>query len=178
MDGWTFLCDVADIPALGARRVRRECGTDVAVSGQRLTEDCDVFNKLAKDLLGTNTIDTNSRLCMASAVSGYEATLGADAPPACHDDIADAGLVFITGSNLAWARPLLCRRLEDAKAARPSLKWIVVHPRRTETAAMAGLHLQIAPGSDVALLHGLPRLRRLSQEAGDAVAVPVGEEAA
>jgi assimilatory nitrate reductase catalytic subunit len=128
------------------------------VSGQLLTEDYYVFNKLAKGLLGTNNIDTNSRLCMSSAVSGYKATLGADAPPACYDDFADADLVFITGSNLAWAHPILCRRLEDAKAARPQQKWIVVDPRRTETATMADLHLQILPGSDVALANGLLHL--------------------
>ena len=128
------------------------------VSGQLLTEDYYVFNKLAKGLLGTNNIDTNSRLCMSSAVSGYKATLGADAPPGCYDDLAEADLVFITGSNLAWAHPILCRRLEDAKAARPAQKWIVVDPRRTETAAMADLHLQILPGSDVALANGLLHL--------------------
>ncbi len=128
------------------------------VSGQLLTEDYYVFNKLSKGLLGTNNIDTNSRLCMSSAVSGYKATLGADAPPACYDDFADADLVFITGSNLAWAHPILCRRLEDAKAARPAQKWIVVDPRRTETAEMADLHLQILPGSDVALANGLLHL--------------------
>jgi assimilatory nitrate reductase catalytic subunit len=128
------------------------------VSGQLLTEDYYVFNKFAKGLLGTNNIDTNSRLCMSSAVSGYKATLGADAPPACYDDFADAGLVFITGSNLAWAHPILCRRLEDARAARPAQRWIVVDPRRTETAAMADLHLQILPGSDVALANGLLHL--------------------
>jgi assimilatory nitrate reductase catalytic subunit len=128
------------------------------VSGQLLTEDYYVFNKLAKGLLGTNNIDTNSRLCMSSAVAGYKATLGADAPPACYEDLALADLVFITGSNLAWAHPILCRRLEDAKAARPGQKWIVVDPRRTETAAMADLHLQILPGSDVALAHGLLHL--------------------
>ncbi|MFL6696519.1 MAG: molybdopterin-dependent oxidoreductase [Vitreoscilla sp.] len=128
------------------------------ISGQLLTEDYYAFNKLAKGLLGTNNIDTNSRLCMSSAVSGYKATLGADAPPACYDDLADADLVLITGSNLAWAHPILCRRLEDAKAARPAQKWIVVDPRRTETAAMADLHLQILPGSDVALCHGLLHL--------------------
>ena len=128
------------------------------ISGQLLTEDYYVFNKLAKGLLGTNNIDTNSRLCMSSAVAGYKETLGADAPPACYDDFADADLVFITGSNLSWAHPILCRRLEDAKAARPSQKWIVVDPRKTETAAMADLHLQLLPGSDIALTHGLLHL--------------------
>jgi assimilatory nitrate reductase catalytic subunit len=128
------------------------------LSGQLLTEDYYVFNKLAKGLLGTNNVDTNSRLCMSSAVAGYKATLGADAPPACYEDLALADLVFITGSNLAWAHPILCRRLEDAKAARPSQKWIVVDPRRTETAAMADLHLALLPGSDVALANGLLHL--------------------
>ena len=128
------------------------------ISGQLLTEDYYVFNKLAKGLLGTNNIDTNSRLCMSSAVAGYKATLGVDAPPTCYEDFDDADLVFITGSNLAWAHPILCRRLEDAKAARPSQKWIVVDPRKTETAAMADLHLQLLPGSDIALYHGLLHL--------------------
>ena len=128
------------------------------ISGQLLTEDYYVFNKLAKGLLATNNIDTNSRLCMSSAVAGYKATLGVDAPPTCYEDFADADLVFITGSNLAWAHPILCRRLEDAKAARPRQKWIVVDPRKTETAAMADLHLQLLPGSDIALYHGLLHL--------------------
>ncbi len=128
------------------------------ISGQLLTEDYYVFNKLVRGLLGSNQIDTNSRLCMSSTVAGYKATLGADAPPACYDDLALADLVFITGSNLAWAHPILCRRLEDAKAARPQQRWIVVDPRRTETAALADLHLQILPGSDIALCHGLLHL--------------------
>ena len=85
----------------------------VYVSGQLLTEDYYVFNKLVKGLLGTNHIDTNSRLCMSSAVAGYKATLGADAPPCSYEDFAHADTVFITGSNLAWAHPILMRRLED-----------------------------------------------------------------
>jgi anaerobic selenocysteine-containing dehydrogenase len=72
-----------------------------------LTEDYYVFNKLVKGLLGTNNLDTNSRLCMSSAVAGYKATLGADAPPACYEDIDLAGCMFITGSNMAWAHPIL-----------------------------------------------------------------------
>ena len=128
------------------------------VSGQLLTEDYYVFNKLAKGLLGTNNIDTNSRLCMSSAVAGYKATLGADAPPACYDDLNHAHTVFVTGANPAWAHPVLFRRLEDARRANPAQKLIVVDPRRTETAQMADLHLQLLPGSDVALCHGLLHL--------------------
>ena len=130
----------------------------IYVSGQLLTEDYYVFNKLAKGLLGTNNIDTNSRLCMSSAVAGYKATLGADAPPACYDDLNHAQTVFVTGANPAWAHPVLFRRLEDAKRANPAQKLIVVDPRRTETAAMADLHLQLLPGSDIALCHGLLHL--------------------
>ena len=128
------------------------------LSGQLLTEDYYVFNKLGKGLIGTNNVDTNSRLCMSSAVAGYKATLGADAPPACYDDLALAQTVFIAGSNTAWAHPVLFRRLEDAKRANPAQKWIVADPRRTETAAAADLHLPLLPGTDVALFHGLLHL--------------------
>ena len=125
------------------------------LSGQLLTEDYYVFNKLAKGLLGTNNVDTNSRLCMSSAVAGYKQSLGADAPPACYDDLLLAQTVFITGSNMAWAHPVLYRRLEDARRARPGVKIIVADPRRTETAATADLHLQLLPGTDVVLHHAL-----------------------
>jgi len=125
------------------------------ISGQLLTEDYYVFNKLAKALIGTNNVDTNSRLCMSSAVAGYKATLGADAPPACYDDLNHASTLFITGSNTAYAHPILYRRIEDAKRANPALKMIVADPRRTETASAADLHLPILPGTDVALYHGM-----------------------
>jgi assimilatory nitrate reductase catalytic subunit len=128
------------------------------LSGQMLTEDYYVFNKLGKGLIGTNNVDSNSRLCMSSAVAGYKATLGADAPPACYEDLGLAHTVFIAGSNMAWAHPVLHARLEDARRARPEMKLIVVDPRRTETAALADLHLQLLPGSDVALFHGLLHL--------------------
>ena len=124
-------------------------------SGQLLTEDYYVLNKLVKGLVGTNNLDTNSRLCMSSAVAGYKATLGSDAPPACYEDFDHAETLFIVGANTAWAHPILFRRIEDARAARPSQKLIVADPRRTETADMADLYLPIRPGSDVALFHGL-----------------------
>ena len=128
------------------------------VSGQLLTEDYYVFNKLAKGLLGTNNIDTNSRLCMSSAVAGYKLTLGADAPPACYDDVMHANCLFIAGSNAAYAHPILFRRIEDARQKNPQLKIIVADPRRTDTASNADLHLPLQPGTDVMLFHGMLHL--------------------
>lgn len=125
------------------------------ISGQLLTEDYYVFNKLAKALIGTNNIDTNSRLCMSSAVSGYKRTLGADAPPCNYDDLALADCVFIAGSNMAYAHPVAYRRLEVARATNPDHKLIVVDPRATDTALMADLHLKIQPGTDVMLFNAM-----------------------
>ncbi len=125
------------------------------ISGQLLTEDYYVFNKLAKGLIGTNNVDTNSRLCMSSAVAGYKQTLGADAPPCSYDDIGLADCLLIAGANPAIAHPIIFRRIEDARAANPRLRIIVVDPRRSETAAIADLHLPLAPGSDIALYNGL-----------------------
>lgn len=125
------------------------------ISGQLLTEDYYVFNKLAKGLIGTNNVDTNSRLCMSSAVAGYKVTLGADAPPTCYEDIDHTKCLFIAGSNTAYAHPIVYRRIEDARAKNPDVKIIVVDPRRTDTAQAADLHLAILPGTDVALFNGL-----------------------
>ncbi|MCW5232370.1 nitrate reductase [Verminephrobacter eiseniae] len=128
------------------------------VSGQLLTEDYYVFNKLAKGLIGSNHIDSNSRLCMSSAVAGYKATLGADAPPCCYDDLQHAQCLFIAGSNTAWAHPIVFRRIEAARAANPGMKIIVADPRRTDTAGMADLFLPLQPGSDVMLFNGMLHL--------------------
>ena len=125
------------------------------ISGQLLTEDYYVFNKVARALVGTNNIDTNSRLCMSSAVAGYKLTLGADAPPACYEDIDHADLFFVAGSNAAWAHPVLFRRIEEARARNPQALLVVVDPRRTDTAAAADLHLRILPGTDIALLNAM-----------------------
>jgi len=125
------------------------------VSGQLLTEDYYVFNKLAKGLIGTNNIDTNSRLCMSSAVTAYKMAFGADAPPGCYEDLEHATTVLFAGSNMAYAHPVLYRRLEAAREKNPDVKWIVIDPRRTDTAAMADLHLAIEPGTDVALFNGM-----------------------
>jgi assimilatory nitrate reductase catalytic subunit len=156
--GWDAALELA---VTRFEQVVREHGPDAVgfyVSGQLLTEDYYVFNKLAKGLVGTNNIDTNSRLCMSSAVAGYKQTLGADAPPACYDDLNHAATLFIAGSNTAFAHPILFRRIEDAKRTNPALRLIVVDPRRTETADAADLFLQIQPGTDVALFNGLLHL--------------------
>ncbi|WP_312264530.1 nitrate reductase [Rivihabitans pingtungensis] len=125
------------------------------LSGQMLTEDYYVYNKLARGLIGTPHVDTNSRLCMSSAVTGYKLALGADAPPCSYEDFDHADCVLIAGSNMAYAHPVLFRRLEAARAANPKMKLIVVDPRRTDTAASADLHLAIQPGTDVALFNGM-----------------------
>jgi len=125
------------------------------ISGQLLTEDYYVFNKLAKGLVGTNNVDTNSRLCMSSAVAGYKQTLGADAPPCSYADLDRARCVFIAGANPAFAHPILFRRLEDAKARNPDLRIVVADPRRTDSAESADLHLRLTPGSDVVLFLGM-----------------------
>ncbi len=140
-----------------AETIRRHGPDSVAfyISGQLMTEDYYVFNKLAKGLIGTNNVDTNSRLCMSSAVAGYKQTLGADAPPCSYADIAQAGVIFIAGANPAIAHPIVFRYIEDAKAANPDLKIIVADPRRSESAEIADLHLPLKPGSDIALLNGM-----------------------
>ena len=140
-----------------AETIRRHGPDSVAfyISGQLMTEDYYVFNKLAKGLIGTNNVDTNSRLCMSSAVSGYKQTLGADAPPCSYQDIKQAQVIFIAGANPAVAHPIVFRKIEDARAANPALKIIVSDPRRSETAEIADLHLPIRPGSDIALFNGM-----------------------
>ncbi len=136
------------------RSIQAEHGRDAValyVSGQCLTEEYYLANKLAKGFLGTNNIDTNSRLCMSSAVAGHKATLGSDCVPGCYEDIDLAETWLVCGANMAFAHPILFRRIEAAKAAHPDRRLIVVDPRRTDTAAVADLHLAIRPGTDVAL---------------------------
>lgn len=143
--------------AVFAETIREHGPDSVAfyISGQLLTEDYYAFNKLARALVGTNNIDSNSRLCMSSAVVGYKRSLGADAPPCSYEDIEQSDCLLIAGSNMAYAHPVLFRRLEEAKARRPEMKVIVIDPRRTDTCDLADLHLAILPGTDVALFHGI-----------------------
>lgn len=125
------------------------------VSGQLLTEDYYVANKLIKGFLGTANIDSNSRLCMASSVVGHKRAFGMDTVPVCYEDLEKTDLVILVGSNLAWCHPVLFQRLRAAKQTNANLKVIVIDPRRNESCEIADLHLAINPGSDVALFNGL-----------------------
>ena len=128
-------------------------------SGQFHTEDYYMAQKLLKGALGTNNFDANSRLCMSSAVAGYTRSLGSDGPPCCYDDIDHCSVAFLIGTNTAECHPVLFQRLLKRKKRNPgSVTIVVVDPRRTDTAKAADLHLPIAPGTDLALLHGIAHL--------------------
>ncbi|HET6160997.1 MAG TPA: molybdopterin-dependent oxidoreductase [Dongiaceae bacterium] len=124
------------------------------VSGQFLTEDYYVANKLMKGFIGSGNIDTNSRLCMASSVAGHRRAFGEDVVPGCYEDFDEAHLAVLVGSNTAWCHPVLYQRLAAAREARGT-KIVVIDPRRTATAAEADLHLALKPGTDVLLFNGL-----------------------
>lgn len=127
------------------------------ISGQCLTEEYYLVNKLVKGFLKTNNIDTNSRLCMSSAVAGYKKTFGEDSVPIAYEDIELADTFLITGANPAWCHPILFRRIEQHKANNPKVKIIVIDPRKTDSALNADLHLQIIPGTDIVLYHALAK---------------------
>jgi anaerobic selenocysteine-containing dehydrogenase len=128
-------------------------------SGQLATEDYYALAKLVKGFLGTDNLDTNSRLCMASAVSAYKAAFGADAPPGSYADIDHADVFLIVGANVADCHPILFRRIEKRVAAAPErVRVIVIDPRRNETCDLAHAHLPIRPGTDVALLNAMLRV--------------------
>ena len=127
------------------------------VSGQLLTEDYYIANKLMKGYIGSANIDTNSRLCMSSAVAAYKRAFGEDVVPCDYADLESTDLLVITGSNTAWAHPVLFQRIQRAKLKNPHMKVVVIDPRKTETCTIADLHLAIKPGSDVALFNGLLR---------------------
>ncbi|MDX2289189.1 MAG: molybdopterin-dependent oxidoreductase [Hyphomicrobiaceae bacterium] len=124
------------------------------VSGQLLSEDYYVANKLMKGYIGSANIDTNSRLCMASSVAGHKRAFGADTVPGTYRDFEDADLVVLVGSNLAWCHPVLYQRLMTAREQRGT-RIVVIDPRQTATCEGADLHLPLNPGSDVALFNGL-----------------------
>lgn len=124
-------------------------------SGQLLTEDYYVANKLMKGFIGSANIDTNSRLCMASTVAGQKRAFGSDTVPNCYEDLELCDLLVLTGSNTAWCHPVLFHRIRAAKEQRPEMKVVVIDPRKTDTCDIADLHLPIKPGTDVALFAGL-----------------------
>ena len=149
--------DALDAVASRFRSTIAEHGPDSVafyVSGQCLTEDYYVANKLMKGFIGSGNIDTNSRLCMASSVAGHIRAFGADVVPGTYEDLEQADLVVLVGSNLAWCHPVLFQRLQAARAERGT-RVVVVDPRRTATCEGMDLHLKLAPGSDVALFAGL-----------------------
>ena len=124
------------------------------LSGQLLTEDYHAFNKLARGLVGTNHVDTNSRLCMSSAVAGMKAAFGSDSVPGCYDDLDHAETVFIAGSNMAWAHPVLYRRLEAARSRSAAKPWVCAamyavstRPSQSITCSMAWNSTTSVPGS-------------------------------
>lgn len=125
------------------------------VSGQLLTEDYYVANKFMKGFLGSANIDTNSRLCMSSAVAGYKRAFGNDAVPTCYEDLEHADLLVLTGSNAAWTHPVLYQRMRKARQLNPQRRVVLIDPRRTATAELADLHLAPKPGSDGLLFNGL-----------------------
>ena len=126
-------------------------------SGQCLTEEYYVVNKLIKGFIGSNNIDTNSRLCMSSAVVGYKMSLGEDSVPVSYDDLELCDVIFVAGANPAWCHPILWRRVEAAREKNPDLKIIVSDPRKTQSCSIANVHLQLNPGTDVTLHHAIGR---------------------
>lgn len=154
---WTTALDAT---ADRMRRIIDQHGPEsvaLYVSGQLLTEDYYVANKLMKGYVGTANIDTNSRLCMSSAVAGHKRAFGADIVPGCYEDLEQADLLVLVGSNLAWCHPILFQRVVAAKKERPNMQVIVIDPRGTATCDIANRHLALKPGSDVALFNGLLR---------------------
>ncbi|MCB1877130.1 MAG: molybdopterin-dependent oxidoreductase [Chromatiales bacterium] len=149
---------VFETMALRFGEVIREYGPNAVafyVSGQLLTEDYYVANKLMKGFIGSGNIDTNSRLCMSSSVSGHKRAFGSDTVPACYEDLELADLIVLTGSNTAWCHPVLYQRIVKAKRARPQMRVVVIDPRNTATGDIADLHLPLRPGSDGVLFNGL-----------------------
>jgi assimilatory nitrate reductase catalytic subunit len=164
--GWD---DALDLVASRMRDTIAAHGPDSVafyVSGQLLTEDYYVANKLMKGFVGSGNIDTNSRLCMASAVAAHNRAFGEDVVPCSYDDLDAADLIVLVGSNTAWCHPVIWQRIEKARERRGT-RIVVIDPRRTETAEQADLHVPIAPDSDIALFNALladMRARGLAQD--------------
>lgn len=150
--------DALDTVANGFSRIVNEHGPDavaIYVSGQLLTEDYYVANKLMKGYIGTANIDTNSRLCMSSSVAGHKRAFGSDTVPCSYDDLERAKLIVLVGSNTAWCHPVLYQRIVQARKQNNDLQVIVIDPRKTSTCDIADIHLSLRPGTDSLLFNGL-----------------------
>ena len=144
--------------AAGFQQIIARHGRDAVafyVSGQLLTEDYYVANKLMKGFIGSANIDTNSRLCMASSVAGHKRAFGSDTVPCAYEDLERAKLIVLVGSNTAWCHPVLYQRISQARQDNPDLDIVVIDPRRTATCDIADMHLPIRSGSDALLFNGL-----------------------
>jgi len=150
--------EALDLVAATFSRTIADFGPDSVAfyaSGQLLTEDYYVANKLMKGFIGTANIDTNSRLCMASSVAGHRRAFGSDTVPVTYEDVELADLIVLVGSNLAWCHPVLYQRIAAAKQRRPEMRVVLIDPRETATADIADLRLPIRADGDVALFAGL-----------------------
>ena len=152
--------DAINATASGLQKIIKEYGPDAVafyVSGQLLTEDYYVANKFMKGFIGSGNIDTNSRLCMSSAVAGHKRAFGSDTVPGCYEDLERAKLIVLVGSNTAWCHPIIYQRIVRAKKQNPDLFIVIIDPRKTATSQVADLHLAIQPGTDQVLYNGLFR---------------------
>lgn len=150
--------EALDLVATEFTNAIRDHGPDSVafyVSGQLLTEDYYIANKLMKGFIGSANIDTNSRLCMASSVAGHKRAFGSDTVPGTYEDLEETDLLVLVGSNLAWCHPVLHQRVSAAKANRPNMKVVNIDPRKTATSTLADHHLRIVPDGDIALFNGL-----------------------
>lgn len=152
---WT---EALDLVSDSFKSIIEKYGADAVAfygSGQLLTEDYYVANKLMKGFIGSGNMDTNSRLCMSSSVAGHKRAFGADVVPNCYEDFEHADLILLIGSNTAWCHPVSFQRIRAAKEKNPNLKIVVIDPRKTASCDIADLHLPLASGTDAILFNGL-----------------------
>ncbi|MBL6987459.1 MAG: molybdopterin-dependent oxidoreductase [Methylobacter sp.] len=152
---WTEALDLVADSFLSAIEKYGADAVAIYGSGQLLTEDYYVANKLMKGFIGSANMDTNSRLCMSSSVAGHKRAFGSDTVPGCYEDFEQAEMIILIGSNAAWCHPVSFQRIRAAKEANPALKIVVIDPRRTVSCDIADLHLAPTSGSDAALFNGL-----------------------